>query len=156
MMRVNGLPHEMHVAPAEQLVDTLRERLGLTGVKQPCGMGNCGACTVRLNGATVYSCLVLTAECEDWSVDTVEGLCHGDQLDPVQSAFIDADALQCGYCTPGQVMSARALLDELPCPTEAEAKHWMAGNLCRCGTYRHILDAVQIAASVEAEQRSEP
>ena len=102
----------------------------------------------------MYSCLVLTVECETWSIDTIEGLADGDRLDPVQAAFIEADALQCGYCTPGQIMSVRALLDEMPCPTDAQTTHALAGNLCRCGAYRHILEAVELAAAAEADQRS--
>lgn len=150
LLRVNGRDREVDVPDGELLIETLRERLGLTGAKQACGMGNCGTCTVRLDGATVYSCLVLTAECVDQRVDTVEGLADGDRLHPVQAAFVESDAFQCGYCTPGQIMSACALLDECPHPSTAEAEHAMAGNLCRCGAYRHILDAVQRAAAAEA------
>lgn len=146
-LRVNDQVHEVPVEPHELLVDTLRERLGLTGAKQACGMGNCGTCTVRLGGATVYSCLVLTVECDDQPIGTIEGLADGDELDPVQQAFLDADAFQCGFCTPGQIMSLRALLDEVPAPSEEEVVHGMSGNLCRCGAYRHILDAARLAAA---------
>jgi len=146
-LRVNGQVHEVPVEPPELLVDTLRERLGLTGAKQACGMGNCGTCTVRLDGLTVYSCLVLTMECDEQPIETIEGLAEGDDLDPVQQAFIDADALQCGFCTPGQIMSLRALLDEVPDPSEEEVVHGMSGNLCRCGAYRHILDAARLASA---------
>jgi aerobic-type carbon monoxide dehydrogenase small subunit (CoxS/CutS family) len=142
---VNDHAHEVAAEPHELLVDTLRERLGLTGTKQACGMGNCGTCTVRLGGATVYACLVLTAECEGQQVGTIEGLAEGDELDPVQRAFVEADALQCGFCTPGQVMSLRALLDEVPCPSDEQLVHGMSGNLCRCGAYRHILEAARLA-----------
>jgi len=141
---VNDQVHEVVVEPHELLVDTLRERLGLTGTKQACGMGNCGTCTVRLDGDTVYSCLVLTMECDEHRIDTIEGLADGDELDPVQQAFVEADAFQCGFCTPGQIMSLRALLDELPQPSEEELVHGMSGNLCRCGAYRHILDAARL------------
>lgn len=144
---VNRSVREVPVAPHELLIDTLRERLGLTGAKQACGMGNCGTCTVRLDGETVYSCLVLTMECDEHAIETIEGLADGDDLDPVQQAFLDADALQCGFCTPGQIMSLRALLDEVPEPTEGEIVHGMSGNLCRCGAYRHILDAARLAVA---------
>ena len=146
---VNEQVHELAVEPDELLVDTLRERLGLTGAKQACGMGNCGTCTVRVDGATVYACLVLTRECDEHRIDTIEGLARGDELDAVQQAFIDADAFQCGFCTPGQIMSLRALLDEVPEPTEEELVRGMSGNLCRCGAYRHILDAARRAIAAE-------
>jgi aerobic-type carbon monoxide dehydrogenase small subunit (CoxS/CutS family) len=146
-LRVNGVEQRLQAPDHELLVDSLRDRLGLTGVKQACSMGNCGTCTVRLDGDTVYSCLVLTAECDGREVVTVEGLSRGDELDPVQEAFVAADALQCGFCTPGQVMSVRALLDAVPCPSEAEIVHGLTGNLCRCGAYAHILQAAQAAAA---------
>jgi xanthine dehydrogenase YagT iron-sulfur-binding subunit len=149
-LRVNGVEQDVQAPDHELLVDSLRIRLGLTGVKQACSMGNCGTCTVRLDGETVYSCLVLTAECDGREVVTVEGLARGDDLDPVQAAFVAADALQCGFCTPGQIMSVRALLDAVPCPSEAEIVHGLTGNLCRCGAYAHIVQAAQAAASEPA------
>ena len=150
-LRVNDHVYEVPVDPPELLVDTLRDRLGLTGAKQACGMGNCGTCTVHLDGETVYSCLVLTMECDEQPIQTIEGLADGDDLDPVQQAFVDADALQCGFCTPGQIMSMRALLDEVPDPSAEELVRAMSGNLCRCGAYQHILDA---AARVVRNGRS--
>jgi aerobic-type carbon monoxide dehydrogenase small subunit (CoxS/CutS family) len=144
-LRINDHVQEVPVETHELLVDTLRDRVGLTGAKQACGMGNCGTCTVRLDGATVYSCLVLTVECDDRAIETIEGLADGDDLDPVQQAFLEADAFQCGFCTPGQIMSMRALLDDVPDPSEEELVHGMSGNLCRCGAYRHILDAARLA-----------
>lgn len=147
LVDVNGRVREVEVSDTDMLVDTLRERLGLTGVKQPCAMGNCGACTVRLDGATVYSCLVLTIECERATIATIEGLADGDHLDPVQSAFIAADALQCGFCTPGQILSVRAILDETPDATDEQLIHGLTGNLCRCGAYQHILDAARLAST---------
>jgi aerobic-type carbon monoxide dehydrogenase small subunit (CoxS/CutS family) len=146
-LSINGRAHDVGVEPHELLVDTLRDRLGLTGTKQACGMGDCGACTVRLDDETVYSCLVLTAECDEHRIQTIEGVADGDDLDPVQQAFIDADAMQCGFCTPGQIMSMRALLDEVPDPDEEALVRGMSGNLCRCGAYRHILDAARLAAA---------
>jgi CO/xanthine dehydrogenase Mo-binding subunit/aerobic-type carbon monoxide dehydrogenase small subunit (CoxS/CutS family) len=156
---VNDHVHEVPVEPHELLVDTLRERLGSTGTKQACGMGNCGTCTVRLGGQTVYACLVLTMECDDQPIETIEGLAEGDDLDPVQQAFVDADAFQCGFCTPGQIMSLRALLDEVPDPSEDEVVRGMSGNLCRCGAYRHILAAARLAVdggTVTADAQARP
>lgn len=147
LLRVNDRVHELQVAAHELLVDTLRERVGLTGVKQACAMGNCGTCTVRIDGAIVYSCLVLTVECDEHRVETIEGLADRDRLDPVQEAFIEADAFQCGFCTPGQILAVRALLDETADPSDAQLVHALTGNLCRCGAYRHILDAARLAAA---------
>jgi aerobic-type carbon monoxide dehydrogenase small subunit (CoxS/CutS family) len=139
---VNGAAHDV-VAPAhETLLVTLRERLELTGTKLVCGRGECGACTVLIDRRAVYSCLTLTAACADKSVTTIEGLGSAEQLHPMQQAFIEYDALQCGFCTPGQVLSAIALLDANPNPTEAEVRRGMSGNLCRCGTYPKIVQAV--------------
>jgi xanthine dehydrogenase YagT iron-sulfur-binding subunit len=146
IVHINGRPQDLRAPDHETLADTLRERAGLTGVKQACSMGNCGTCTVRLDGATVYSCLVLTAECEGRSVVTVEGLADGDRLDPVQEAFLHCDALQCGFCTPGQILSVRAVLDSIERPTEADIVHGLTGNLCRCGAYAHIVRAAMAAA----------
>jgi aerobic-type carbon monoxide dehydrogenase small subunit (CoxS/CutS family) len=149
---VNGHPHRLDVADHELLVDTLRDRLGLIGVKQACSMGNCGSCTVRLDGATVYSCLVLSVECDGGEVDTVEGLADGDRLDPVQEAFVQCDALQCGFCTPGQVMSVRAVIDAVERPSEDDFVHGLTGNLCRCGAYLHILRAAMSTAQRAGER----
>ena len=139
---VNGAAHDV-IAPAhETLLVTLRERLELTGTKLVCGRGECGACTVLLDGRTVYSCLTLTAACDGRQITTIEGVGGTDRLHPMQQAFIDHDALQCGFCTPGQVLAAIALLDKNPNPTEAEVRRGMSGNLCRCGTYPKIVRAV--------------
>jgi len=145
-LRVNGEPVEVYVEPRRTLLDVLRHELGLTGTKEVCGAGNCGACTVLLDGETVYSCLMLAIECEGDEVRTVEGLATGDQLHPVQAAFIEHDGYQCGYCTSGQVMAAVALLEHNPHPTPQEIGREMAGNLCRCGAYKGIVTAVQAAA----------
>jgi len=139
---VNGAAHDV-IAPAhETLLVTLRERLELTGTKLVCGRGECGACTVLLDGRAVYSCLTLTAACERRPITTIEGVGGTDRLHPMQQAFIDHDALQCGFCTPGQILAAIALLDKKPNPTEAEVRQGMSGNLCRCGTYPKIVQAV--------------
>ena len=139
---VNGAAHDV-IAPAhETLLVTLRERLELTGTKLVCGRGECGACTVLLDGRAVYSCLTLTAACDGRRITTIEGVGGANALHPMQQAFIDHDALQCGFCTPGQVLSAIALLDENPSPSEAEVRRGMSGNLCRCGTYPKIVRAV--------------
>ena len=143
---VNGAAHDV-IAPAhETLLVTLRERLELTGTKLVCGRGECGACTVLLDGRAVYSCLTLTAGCDSRPITTIEGVGRADALHPMQQAFIEHDALQCGFCTPGQVLAAIALLDKNPAPTEAEVRRGMSGNLCRCGTYPKIVQAVLSAA----------
>lgn len=148
-MTINDSVHQLAVEETEFLADSLRERLGLTGLKVSCAMGNCGTCTVGLDGSTVYSCLVLSVECEGSQIDTIEGLGQGDRLDPVQEAFLEADALQCGFCTPGQILSLRAVLNAHPDPSDEELVRGMSGNLCRCGAYRHILEAARIAVDRE-------
>ena len=145
-LNVNGQPHTVAVEPRRVLLDTLRDDLGLTGTKKVCAMGNCGACTVLLDGEAVYSCLVLGVECEGREVRTIEGLAEGDDLDPLQEAFIEADAYQCGFCTSGQIMSLKALFDETASPGEAQILRAVSGNLCRCGAYRNILEAGKLAA----------
>lgn len=143
---VNGQSQMVEVEPRRTLLDTLRVDLGLTGAKQVCDMGNCGACTVLLDGAAVYSCLTLAIECEGKTITTIEGLSQGESLHPLQQAFVQHDALQCGFCTPGQVLAAHALLERNPSPSEAEVVAGMSGNLCRCGAYRGIIDAVMSVA----------
>jgi len=144
---VNGAAHDV-VAPAhETLLVTLRERLELTGTKLVCARGECGACTVLLDGRAVYSCLTLTAACDGRQITTIEGVGDVGALHPMQQAFIEHDALQCGFCTPGQVLAAIALLDKNPKPTEAEVRRGMSGNLCRCGTYPKIVRAVLAVAA---------
>ena len=149
-LTVNGTDHALLLEPRRTLLDALRHDLALTGAKKVCDMGNCGACTVLLDGRAAYACLLLAVDCAGRSVTTVEGLAKGGELDPVQRAFVAADAFQCGYCTPGQVMSVRALLDENPAPTDADILRAVSGNLCRCGAYRNILDAARIAADLGA------
>jgi carbon-monoxide dehydrogenase small subunit len=143
---VNGDAAEFICAPDESLLDVLRNRLGLTGAKEGCGIGDCGACSVVMDGRLVCSCLVLGAEAEGAAIDTIEGLAEGDQLHPLQQSFIDNAALQCGVCTPGILVAAKALLDRNPDPTETEVRYWLAGNLCRCTGYDKIIHAVLDAA----------
>ena len=146
-LNINGQTRRVDVAPNETLAFTLRYKLGLTGTKIGCNRGECGACTVIIDGITNYSCSTLTHSVRDRAVRTVEGLQAADgTLHPVQQAFIDELSPQCGFCTPGQVMSAVALLEENPAPTREEARQAMAGNLCRCGAYDHYLNGVMRAA----------
>jgi aerobic-type carbon monoxide dehydrogenase small subunit (CoxS/CutS family) len=143
---VNDREVQVLVEPRRTLLSVLREELGLTGAKRGCGRGQCGACTVIIDGQTAYACLTLAIDCEGRAIRTVEGLASGASLHPVQDAFIEHDGYQCGFCTPGQVVSAVALLEHNPDPTEAQIRHEMAGNLCRCGAYPNILRAVLAAA----------
>ena len=143
---VNGATHDIAAPDHEMLLITLRERLNLTGAKLVCGRGECGACTILLDGAAVYACLTLTAACDGCKVTTIEGMAGGDALDRVQSAFIEHDALQCGFCTPGQILAATALLRRTPHPSPDDVVRGMSGNLCRCGAYPKILRAVLAAA----------
>ncbi len=139
---VNGAAFELRVASHETLLDALRDRLGLTGTKKGCDQGACGACTVLVDGRRVLSCLMLAAQCEGREVTTIEGLASDGELHPVQEAFVRHDALQCGYCTPGQIMSAVALLAEGRAGSDAEIREFMSGNLCRCGAYPNIVAAI--------------
>jgi len=145
-LSVNGREVQVLIEPRRTLLSVLREELGLTGAKHGCGRGQCGACTVILDGETAYACMTLAIDCEGRSIRTVEGLAEGETLHPVQQAFVEHDGYQCGFCTPGQVMSAVALLEHNPQPTEAQVRHEMAGNLCRCGAYPNIVQSVLAAA----------
>ncbi|MDI3547209.1 MAG: aerobic carbon-monoxide dehydrogenase small subunit [Halanaerobiales bacterium] len=151
-LTVNGKEFTLEVGPKERLLDTLRERLKLTGVKEGCGIGECGACTVILNGEAVNSCLVLTGQLDGSEVITVEGLEVEGRLDPLQQAFIDHHAVQCGFCTPGMLMSARALLDKNPHPNREEIKRAIEGNLCRCTGYQQIIEAIESVAGKGEEE----
>ena len=144
--RANGQDHRVTVDARVTLLDLLRERLQLTGTKKGCNFGECGACTVHLDGQRVNACMVLAAAIDGRDITTIEGLARDGALHPVQQAFIDHDGLQCGFCTPGQVMSAVALIAEGHAGSEAEIREWMSGNLCRCSAYPQIVDAVQAAA----------
>jgi aerobic carbon-monoxide dehydrogenase small subunit len=143
---LNGDPIEIGVRCEETLVQTLRERLGLTGTKQGCDLGDCGSCTVLMDGLPVLSCLILAADAEGHDVVTIEGLAVGEELHPVQQAFHEEGAIQCGFCTPGMVLASKALLDRNPDPTETEIRHALSGNLCRCTGYTKIVRAVERAA----------
>jgi aerobic carbon-monoxide dehydrogenase small subunit len=148
---INGDKMDFVCQPEESLLDVLRNRVGLTGAKEGCGTGDCGSCSVILDGQLVCSCLVLGAEMNGKSLETIEGLANGERLHPLQQQFIDHAALQCGVCTPGFLMAAKALLRKNPDPTEEEIRYGLAGNLCRCTGYDKIVRAVQAAA---AEMRS--
>lgn len=145
-LTVNGRRHGVTVEPRVTLLDALRERLGLTGTKKGCDRGECGACTVLADGERIKSCLTLAVMRQDDEITTVEGLARGEELHPVQTAFIRHDALQCGGCTPGQIMSAVACIQEGHTGSEAEIREWMSGNLCRCACYQNIVAAVADAA----------
>jgi len=155
-LRVNGMSYQVLVQPRRTLLSVLREDLGLTGSKHGCGQGSCGACTVILDGETVYACLTLAVDCAGCEVRTIEGLTADGQLHPVQQAFIEHDGYQCGFCTPGQVMSAVALLEHDPHPTPEAVRHGMAGNLCRCGAYPNIVEAVLAAADATPDAGATP
>jgi carbon-monoxide dehydrogenase small subunit len=146
-LTVNRARHEHEVEPRLLLVQYLRDVLGLTGTHVGCETGLCGACTVMLDGAAVKSCMVLAVQADGSSVQTIEGLERDGKLDPVQQGFWECHALQCGYCTPGMIIAARALLDRNPKATEEEIRHGLEGNLCRCTGYQHIVEAIQQAAS---------
>ena len=146
-LTVNGSPHDLDVPPQRRLIDLLRYDLDLTGTKEGCSVGVCGACAVLLNGRMISSCLALAVFADGGEVTTVEGLAHDERLHPVQQAFIDYGGFQCGICTPGQVVAAKALLDAIPNPTEDEIKEWMMGNLCRCTGYYKIIESIQKAAA---------
>jgi xanthine dehydrogenase YagT iron-sulfur-binding subunit len=152
VLRFNGAEHRLAIEPRVTLLDALRERAGLTGTKKGCDQGQCGACTVHVDGRRVLACLTMACQCEGREVTTIEGLASSDgTLHPVQAAFIEQDAFQCGYCTPGQVMSAVACIQEGHAGSDAEIREYMSGNLCRCGAYPNIVAAVRVAA-----ERMEP
>lgn len=150
---INGVERELLVEPRQTLLEVLREELHLYGTKEGCGNGNCGACSVIVDGRVANSCLILAVQADGKEVLTVEGLAAGTQLHPLQQAFLEEAALQCGFCTPGFLMAAKALLDENPSPSEEEIRRWLAGNLCRCTGYDKIVRAVQKAAAEMAGAR---
>jgi carbon-monoxide dehydrogenase small subunit len=146
-LRVTGQEHTLEVPPQRLLLDCLRYDLGLTGSKEGCSIGVCGACTVMMDNKSVSSCLILAVAADGKDLTTIEGLAPDDRLHPVQQAFIDYGGFQCGICTPGMIMAAKALLDVNPDPSEDEIKDWMMGNLCRCTGYYKILESIQAAAA---------
>jgi len=140
-LTVNGRDHPLLLEPRRTLLDALRHDLAMTGTKKVCDMGTCGACTVLVDGRAMYSCLLLAVDCEGREVRTIEGLATGSELDPLQQAFVESDAFQCGFCTAGQIMSLRGLLDAHPHADEAQIERAVTGNLCRCGAYPNIVKA---------------
>jgi carbon-monoxide dehydrogenase small subunit len=150
-LTVNGVVRQALVEPNQTLTSLLRDELGLTGTKHGCGVGDCGCCTVILDGETVNSCLVLALQAQGREVLTIEGLASGGELHPLQRAFVDAGAIQCGFCTPGMILSAKALLDVTPRPSREEITKGLSGNLCRCTGYEKIVEAVQDAAAKMSE-----
>ena len=149
---INGRQHRLVVEPRWSLLYVLREKLGLTGTKIGCGRGECGACTVLIDDVPRYACLTLAVEAQESEIVTLEGLMEGERLGSVQQAFVEHDAFQCGYCTPGQIMSAEGLLRSHPAPTPDEIHRAMSGNLCRCGAYVHITRAVGRAAEIKSKK----
>ena len=147
VLRVNGTEHPLTLDPRTTLLDALREHLDLTGSKKGCGLGQCGACTVLMDGQRVKACLSLAALVEGREITTIEGLAKGEELHPLQAAFIERDAFQCGYCTSGQIMAGVACINEGHAGSPQEIREWMSGNLCRCGAYDHIVAAIQDAAA---------
>jgi len=148
---VNGIFHTLRIDPNLRLLDLLRKELHLTGTKEGCGIGECGACSVILDGRAVNSCLILAGQCEGREITTIEGVTPKDGLSPLQQSFLDNGAVQCGFCTPGMILSAKALLDHNPTPTEAEIREAISGNLCRCTGYTQIGEAIQAVASGRGE-----
>ncbi len=148
-LKINGEFHELAIDTNNTLLEVLRENLGLTGTKEACDLGECGACTVLIDGKQVHSCLTLAIEAQGKDILTIEGLCEGEKLHPLQQAFVDHGAIQCGYCTPGMILSSKSLLDRNPSPTEYEIKKTLSGNLCRCTGYVKIIEAIKSAAEKE-------
>ncbi|MEW8985522.1 MAG: (2Fe-2S)-binding protein [Bacillus sp. (in: firmicutes)] len=147
-LKVNGKERQVYIKPNELLLNVLRNELGLMGTKYGCGIGECGACTVLVNGQAMLSCMILAVTMEGQEITTVEGLGDYDRLHPLQRSFLDQGAVQCGFCTSGMLITAKALLDENPCPTEEDIRQYLRGNLCRCTGYTAIVKAVQEAAKV--------
>jgi carbon-monoxide dehydrogenase small subunit len=145
---LNGTPHELLIQPWRTLLEVIREDLNLTGTKEGCGQGECGSCTVIMGGKTVNSCLVPAVEADGQEIITIEGLAEGDKLHPIQQAFVEHAGMQCGFCTPGMIMSAKALLERNPDPSEEEIREGIAGNFCRCTGYTKIIESISASAKV--------
>ncbi len=152
VLTVNGREHSIQVGPHETLIELIRDRLGLTGTKKSCDMQVCGACTVLLDGRPVSSCTMLAFEARQTALLTIEGMAQGEDLHPIQEAYIDCGRFQCGFCTPGMILATKALLDENPQPSDDEIKHYMRGNICRCTGYKRILESIQDAARRLAQE----
>lgn len=152
---VNGEPVEFLAGSGQSLLDALRDELHLTGSKEGCGTGDCGACSVIVDGRLVCSCLMLAPEAEGRRIETIEGMAEGSNLHPLQHQFLEHAALQCGFCTPGLLVAAKALLDKNPSPTEEEVRYWLAGNMCRCTGYDKVIRAV-LAAAADLRQEGQP
>jgi carbon-monoxide dehydrogenase small subunit len=148
-LKVNGFEYDVLVEPHWTLLDVLRKELGLTGTKKGCEKGECGACTVIINGEAILSCLILAIQAQGKEITTIEGLSRGEKLDPLQDAFVKFGAIQCGFCIPGMIMSSRALLNKIPHPSKEEIKKGLSGNLCRCTGYVKIIAAVEKASTAE-------
>ena len=153
---VNGEEHDVTYPSHKTLLEVLREELALTGTKHGCELGECGTCTVLIDGQPILSCLALAQACENTSIQTVEGMANGSELDPLQTAFVEMGAAQCGYCTPGILLTARALLEEEPAPARQDIKDALAGNLCRCTGYIKIYEAIELAAARMRGEEAEP
>lgn len=152
-LEINGRIYEAVVNPRDLLIDVIRKKVGLTGSKKGCGEGDCGACTVLIDGKAELACLKLAIACQGKKITTIEGMLQeGGALHPIQQSFVDQGAVQCGFCTPGMIMSAKGLLDRIPMPTIDDIKHEMSGNICRCTGYKKIIEAVEKAADVLANQ----
>ncbi len=145
-IKINGEPKEFDVTPNTLLLNLVRDEIDLTGTKYGCGIGECGACTVHMNGLAVLACMVLAVDADGHEIETIEGLSDGTELHPIQQSYLDEGAVQCGFCTPGFIMTTKALLEETPSPSEQEIREYLNGNLCRCTGYVNIVKAVQTAA----------
>jgi len=152
-LKVNGTHYKLEIAPWSTLLEVLREDLGLVGTKQSCNEGQCGTCTVLMDGRAVVSCLMLAIDAQDKEILTIEGMAEGEKLHPIQESFVKHGGIQCGFCTPGMIMSAKALLDENPNPTPLEARKAISGNLCRCTGYQQIIDSMLAAAKMKKPSR---
>ena len=149
-LKINGKSHEVLVKASETLLDVIRDRIGLTGTKKGCDVGDCGSCTVLIDGVPVSSCLVLAVDARDKEITTIEGLANGENLHPIQKVFVEHGAVQCGFCTPAMILAAKALLDENPRPSREEIRDALSGNLCRCTGYQKIVDAIEyVSRTVE-------